>query len=201
MHLFCTYLDWHEGRLTIVRSKIENNEFLRTKGTQVNLPSFILSGQFNRRSWMPICYTNELLDGKAIESTFKSLSDKTIADCVEAIIGVCVESDSEGMNKEEMGLRCMKYFLSDEFQINWKAGYLPLILADYDKKGKQLSKDGKLKVMSDLANILGYKFQRPVIALEALTHASYSDPQWPCGCFQRLEFLGYSITSFNSLTM
>lgn len=49
MHLFATYLEWHEGRLTMVRSKIENNEYLRTKGMQHGLTLHILSGQFNRK--------------------------------------------------------------------------------------------------------------------------------------------------------
>lgn len=141
------------------------------------------------------------IEGVHLGENAKKLSDKTIADCVEAMIGVCVESDQGGVSREVIGMHAINHLLSTQFHADWQQHCIPLVLAHYDLKALNLDPSRKIRIMSDLTKIIGYEFIRPVIALEAMTHASYMDPQWPCGCFQRLEFLGdavlyYVVTRF-----
>lgn len=88
--------------------------------------------------------------GIPVESNTRKLSDKTIADCVEAIIGVCIEYDQEGVNREVIGMHAMNFLLTTEFKTDWKKDYLPKVFEEYDLQGTNLRKERKIKIMDEL---------------------------------------------------
>ncbi|VDO98314.1 unnamed protein product [Soboliphyme baturini] len=116
------------------------------------------------------------------------LSDKCIADCVEALLGVyllscgcnstikvmewlglkvSLESLQEPMTAEKLSPEC-----ANELDVLWK------------KYG-----------ISDFEKIIGYTFNNKVYLVESLTHSSFS-ANFSTRCYQRLEFLGDAVIDY-----
>ncbi|KYN08971.1 Endoribonuclease Dicer [Trachymyrmex cornetzi] len=114
------------------------------------------------------------------------LSDKTVADSVEALIGVYLRS-----NHIKGAAQLLKWF-----------GILPDVRID--KLLSSISQDPVIGVgdlnyhmpWTDTLEIkIGYKFQNRAFLLQAFTHPSYT-ANGITECYQRLEFLGDAILDF-----
>ena len=117
-------------------------------------------------------------------SNTRRLSTKTLADVVEALIGV--SWDDGGLPK---ALKCISLFLPPKPKmLNW----MPLetcreILYNHAPDNMALP-----CTLEPLEKLLGYTFQKKSLLVEAMTHASYNVPGIKA-CFDRLEFLGDAI--------
>ncbi|XP_046434103.1 endoribonuclease Dicer isoform X3 [Neodiprion fabricii] len=117
----------------------------------------------------------------------QTVSDKTVADCVEALIGVYLQSTGiEGAAK-----------LLQWFQIIPCEIPVESILGGEPKN--PLIGDGNPNMhmawASTLEERIGYKFQNRGFLLQAFSHSSYS-PNVITASYERLEFLGDAILDF-----
>lgn len=126
--------------------------------------------------------------------TQHSIPDKSIADCVEALIGAyLIECGPRGAHlfMAWLGIRVLPKKPDGSYgevlvpnsplrrNINNPEEQLERLLDGYDKFEKHI----------------GYKFRDRSYLLQALTHASYS-PNQLTDCYQRLEFLGDAVLDY-----
>lgn len=122
--------------------------------------------------------------GKDVAERHHRLSDKSIADVCEALIGAALSN--RGLN---MAARVVTALLrTDQHQVHSFKDYYPLYkLPEYQTAGVTASQQ-------DLANQiekqLGYKFKWPRLLRSAFTHPSFPASWERIPCYERLEFLG-----------
>ncbi|KAJ1567403.1 hypothetical protein HK405_006089, partial [Cladochytrium tenue] len=123
LHLFAAHPDRHEGALSRLRSRLERNSNLKRCGVAVGMPAYALVDALSRKTWTPpssgassssssSSSPSSLLTstGTAVKGSTHVLSDKTVADLVEAAIGACV-ADSGAVG----GAAAVRRLLGDEF--------------------------------------------------------------------------------------
>jgi endoribonuclease Dicer len=151
--------------------------------------------------------------------TQHSIPDKSIADCVEALIGAyLIECGPRGalLFMAWLGIRVIpiinipidgyevkrvpgstREFLKDECLVrtvygHWVPPKSPLLRSTpHPEKTLELLLDG----FSEFEEKLGYYFNDRSYLLQAMTHASYS-PNRLTDCYQRLEFLGDAVLDY-----
>ena len=108
------------------------------------------------------------------------MSTKTLADVVEALIGVCYIDG--GIPK---ALSCISLFLSPDKE--WESVEAARkVLFDIALPDAALPAN-----MEPLESLTGYTFTRKALLVEAMTHASYNGID--VTCLERLEFLGDAV--------
>lgn len=172
---------WHEGYLTGAKDRIVSNTASSRAAMKKILSRWIVTRPFTAQKWVPK-YIGVLETDK--ESPKTELSTKTLADVVEALIGASyVSAGFEG------AIKCCAAF---ELPVNW----LPLetrvtsLIASASDASERLPKNlpEKYAVLEDL---VGYKFKKKSLLLEAMTHLSYDAES--SMSYQRLEFLGDAV--------
>ncbi|KAK6912889.1 Ribonuclease III domain [Dillenia turbinata] len=123
----------------------------------------------------------EVVVGKCCDMGHRWMGSKTIADCVEALIGAYyIEGGLVA------ALHLMKWFSID--------AELDHSLVDEAIKSASLfSYIPKANHIDNLEAKLGYQFSNKGLLLEAITHASEQEVGAAGYCYQRLEFLGDSV--------
>jgi hypothetical protein len=112
-----------------------------------------------------------------------SISDKTIADCLEALVGTGVLED--GIRG---GSRVAQIFLDDDYKTDWVSEYGSL-LRDAGCFEQSESKTDWFRTTYEKVEVaIGYVFKNKNLIVEALTHPSAVTEEG--NCYQRLEFLG-----------
>ncbi|KAJ3087920.1 hypothetical protein HK102_009973 [Quaeritorhiza haematococci] len=136
-----------------------------------------------------------------------SVSEKTVADCVEAIIGACLL-----VGGIKGGAQAIQALLDQTYQVDWSVYEQQLRNAGYfweQKSGGDDSSEGndavattseaweaKAASLGRLEERIGYKFKDRRLAVEALTHPSVAALDAHARCYQRLEFLGDAVLGF-----
>lgn len=121
------------------------------------------------------------------------ISDKTVADCVESILGACVVS--LGIERS-LPLLKMMGILPDDNNRNYK-----LMLRDPFAEPRLKSDVTNRKINDLLLNCekiesaLGYKFNDRAYLLQAFTHPSFQYNRYT-QCYQQFEFLGDAVLDF-----
>jgi dsRNA-specific ribonuclease len=167
---------WHEGYLTAKRDQVISNSRLARAALQVRLDKFIITETFTGRKWRPL-YVQDLLD-KANGASKRDMSTKVLADVVEALIGAA-KLDG-GMPK---ALACLRVFLPE---IDWQSlEHRRATVFD------QAPADIVLPpLIEPLEELIGYSFNKKVLLVEAITHASCNSGT---ASLERLEFLGDAV--------
>lgn len=121
------------------------------------------------------------------------MSDKTCADCVEAILGTCVKSI--GVERTFKVLQMLDILpkkdgidISTMLQQKLKSPRIRTNISDYEI-------DNFLANYQKLEKSIGYTFKDRAYLLQALTHPSYPTNR-VTGCYQQLEFLGDAVLDF-----
>jgi endoribonuclease Dicer len=219
--VFCSQEYHSEGQLTDARSKIVSNLNLFRLARSKDLPSLIAAKPFRaRETWIPPCYAIVSGDDH-VTSTYAplSISDKSVADCVESLIGAYLSSGGmtaallfmqwlgvslNVMVSLEVGAELQQNFHSprDFFElVTSPRNVLRNFFLKWEFQDTQLEELQKLQVGLDtLEGVLEYRFQDKRYLVEACTHTSYVRNH-VTNCYQRLEFLGdavldYLITTF-----
>jgi dsRNA-specific ribonuclease len=189
LHLYAHNPLRQEGWLTEMRTNLERNMSLRDHAIRNNFPGAIMVTSLSRKLWIPPTFTKHRI----------SLSNKTVADTIESVIGACVvDSSFKG------GTMAVKLLLSAEVEHDL-AAYSAIIKEKSSKSiapcmaSLKISQNVLQNFVDKLHNILGYKFQDPLLALTALTHATGSEVNGNRMCYQRLEFLGKYIIIANTI--
>jgi dsRNA-specific ribonuclease len=176
MQLLAEYPLWHEGYLTARRDQVISNSRLARAALKVGLDKFIITAPFTGRKWRPL-FVQDILDN-AGRASRRDMSTKVLADVVEALFGAA-KLDG-GMSKT---LACMRVFLPE---IDWQP------LEDrratvFDRAPADILLPPLLEPLEDL---IGYTFEKKVLLVEAMTHASYGSGT---ASLERLEFLGDAV--------
>ncbi|CAH0562212.1 unnamed protein product [Brassicogethes aeneus] len=126
--------------------------------------------------------------------TQHSIPDKSIADCVEALIGAyLIECGPRGAHlfMAWLGIRVLPQ--------NSDGTYGEVLIPHSPLRRFVDNPEGQLDRLLDGYEVfekhIGYKFRDRSYLLQALTHASYS-PNQLTDCYQRLEFLGDAVLDY-----
>ncbi|XP_056646344.1 endoribonuclease Dcr-1 [Diorhabda sublineata] len=126
--------------------------------------------------------------------TQHSIPDKSIADCVEAVIGAyLIECGPRGalLFMAWLGIRVLPKLTDGTFgEITLPRS--PLLRNIPDPEGEL---ERQLDGYDKFEKHIGYKFRDRSYLLQAMTHASYF-PNHLTDCYQRLEFLGDAVLDY-----
>lgn len=207
-YLFLKYPGKHEGQLSSQRSHAVCNLTLHKCGTNRKIQGYIRDSAFDPRRWVApgqrsirapvpcLCGVDtcevpldsryetddaSVMVGKPCDSGHRWMCSKTIADCVEALIGAYYVGG--GLSA---AFHVMKWLgIPCEFE--------PSLVDEAINKACLLCPAPKVDEFNMLESKLGYNFSVKGLLLEAITHASYQQEVGVGFCYQRLEFLGDSV--------
>ncbi|XP_042485493.1 endoribonuclease Dicer homolog 3a [Macadamia integrifolia] len=196
----------HEGQLSACRSWAVCNSTLHKLGTDRKIQGYIRDSAFDPRRWVapgqltshPVhCKcpvdTNEVplgrkfitvdtsvVVGKVCDRGHRWMCSKTIADCVEALIGAYYVGG--GLSG---ALLIMKWFGID-------AEFEPRLIEEAINSSSVWRYTPNISDLEMLESKLHYRFSVKGLLLEATTHASLQELGVGY-CYQRLEYLGDSV--------
>ncbi|KFD55529.1 hypothetical protein M514_03581 [Trichuris suis] len=124
--------------------------------------------------------------------TKQALSDKTIADCVEALIGSFLLNC--GTKKAIGFIEWLGVKVASENCDLTSPVQLPLI-DSHPNATDELNRLWNTFDLSQFENKIGYRFQNKAYLVQALCHTSYSYNRCT-DCYQRLEFLGDAVLDY-----
>uniref|UniRef100_A0A804J326 Uncharacterized protein n=1 Tax=Musa acuminata subsp. malaccensis TaxID=214687 RepID=A0A804J326_MUSAM len=205
-HLFLKYPKKHEGQLSDCRSQAVCNSTLHKLGTGRSIQGYIRDSAFDPRRWLApgqisirpfpcICgidtcnvplegkYMTEEISvvvGKPCDKGHRWMCSKTIADCVEALVGAYYAGG--GLPAALQAMRWLGVDIK-----------MDKVLVEEAKKSAfhwyHLSKVSEIEFLESKLN---YMFTVKGLLLEAITHPSLQELGLDY-CYQRLEFLGDSV--------
>ncbi|KAF9961709.1 Dicer-like protein 1 [Mortierella alpina] len=187
-----------EGQLHGARIRIISNRALLRSATHLQLYKYVSSTPFHRKSWRP---TRFIVGGKAWEEVqYHNLSNKTLADIIEASLGAAYLSG--GVRNALKAAKALGIPF-DEFD-EWDDFHGVHSAARAEKDNSSSSSEDHPATLSltptqqmrinDIQKTLGYTFKDPRLFFEAMTHASHI--RTDATCYQRLEFLGDAVLDF-----
>ncbi|KAJ3192469.1 hypothetical protein HK101_006530 [Irineochytrium annulatum] len=188
LHVFVHHPDKNEGWMTRTRRIVERNSTLKRKGEGLSFPEATSVDALSRKTWaLPEITKNQN----------QKISDKCVADTVEAIIGACITC-----SYVTGGATCIRRLFGDVYEVEW-ANYVRMywestkahsdcVLSVENKELQRL----QLNLVKKLESKIGYSFKNPTLAFEALTHTSGIGLHGFSRCYQRLEFLGDAVLGF-----
>ncbi|KAF9576020.1 Dicer-like protein 1 [Mortierella alpina] len=184
-----------EGQLHGARIRIISNKALLRNAIHLQLYKYVSSTPFHRKSWRP---TRFIVGGKAWEEVqYHKLSNKTLADIIEASLGAAYLSG--GVRNALKAAKALRIPFTefddwDDFHRVHSAAR-----AEKDRNSEDqpatlsLTPTQKMRI-NEIQKTLGYTFKDPRLFFEAMTHASHIRPD--ATCYQRLEFLGDAVLDF-----
>ena len=191
---------WHEGYLSRKKDHIVSNGRLSRAAKESGLDKYILTKSFSGYKWAPY-YNHQILADEGPEALPREMSTKILADVVEALIGAAyLEGRAERAEVEGGKVDGGEYKATN---------VLDALLPDLDwGLSKDCTddilstlyiRDSKMKELppacKDIEALIGYTFEHKILALEALTYASYTG-NFLTPSYQRLEFVGDSILDY-----
>lgn len=179
--VYSNYPFHHEGLLTSARDEAVCNTSLCERAIYLEIFNILA---FNGASVTTKAWPWYLASP---HEKYLDLSEKSLADCVESLIGLHymhggIELAAESL--EKLGIvQGMREYLRRPF---------------FQPPRKRVTNSVDPRIHSSkiaaVENILGYTFRRKAILVEALTHSSYTKSE--LYCYQRLEFLGDAVLGF-----
>ncbi len=213
LYYSCPELD--EGRLSYLRSiQICNCNLYHIGREKEIFESLVATKFYPKQNWLPPNYqTHDDYDYKLITKDELSpclhlISDKSIADSVEALIGAHLLS---GGNKSAIIFMQWLGFKVSPIDVNFESSHnnngsniwrwLPLPESPIIKNSKLedvvkgLNQDYNGCNLDNFEQIIGYEFKDKAFLVQALTHSSYFH-NTITDCYQRLEFLGDAVLDY-----
>lgn len=191
IRLYINFPFSNEGELHHLRIRVICNRALYRSAKRLKFYRYVTSQAFNRRYWRPPGFTSPADNQETMEGLkYHKLSDKTLADIVEASLGAAyISYGCEGGLHTAIQLQ-----IPFDEMTKWAD-----FKTTFEETRKKVPPRAEMKVLRqlDLPNIrdiVGRDFEKPLLIVEALTHASLPNSTSPC--YQRLEFLGDAILDF-----
>ncbi|XP_060673707.1 endoribonuclease Dicer homolog 3a isoform X2 [Ziziphus jujuba] len=205
-HLFLKYPKKHEGQLSDLRSLAVCNSNLHKLGTDRQLQGYIRDSAFDPRRWTapgqrplrPVpckCGVDtsevplssefhsedpKIVVGKCCDKGHRWMGSKTVADCVEALVGAYYVAGGLAA-----AIHMMKWLGFDaELELS--------LVVEAINAASLWSYIPKADDIASLESKIGYEFLTKGLLQEAITHPSVEE-QGVCYCYERLEFLGDSV--------
>ncbi|ESZ96850.1 RNase3 domain-containing protein [Sclerotinia borealis F-4128] len=182
VQLMAEFPRWHEGYLSLMKDRIVSNSRLSRAAVEVGLDEYIITKAFTGLKWRPLYVENYL---NITEPKTRQMSSKTLADVVEALIGVCMIDG--GIPK---ALKSLQLFFPE---LNW----LPLETRQISLHQRAPDNLNLPITLQPVEQILAYTFTKKSLLIEAMTHPSYSIGSQS---LERLEFLGDAILDYVIVT-
>ncbi|KAG0334359.1 hypothetical protein BG000_008399 [Podila horticola] len=184
----------NEGELHMHRIKVISNTALLSHSLRLELFRHITSSPFHRKDWRPVQF---LVDTVAWDRGHSHiLSNKTLADIVEALLGAAFRSGGPevafsaakhlGIPFDEFGAWTDFHRVHSEMMLNKTE--------DGSHTVASLRNTGFRSQIKKLESRIGYTFQYPHLVHQAMTHASSALKDGLC--YERLEFLGDAVLDF-----
>ncbi|PHZ09670.1 ribonuclease III [Rhizopus microsporus ATCC 52813] len=185
-YLYIKYPNYNECQLTNTRSRAVKNSTLAQAGKNIRLYKYIINQKTNRDAWQPpafvSCYKKRKSVGFPYQTTRRSLSDSTIADVMEAILGAAFLSHClDGALHTATNL-----LLPFDGLTTW---------SDMSEMCSKMTYGEKSSYNIDLDEFyqkIGYTFNNPILAEKALTQRNCKVSLQ----YERLEFLGDAVLGF-----
>ena len=174
-----------------------SNLFNVATDTSLNLPQYVRSRMFNRRTWYPEGMILRVGKGAGPEPVSHGvgkhpLGKKTIADVSEAIIGASLLATRKEKNKFDLGIRAIsKLVRSEDHEVHKWSDFAELYNADPPKWPRDVEDPVANDLAAKVRERMGYTFRYPRLLRSAFTHPS--DQHTPVPDYQRLEFLGDAV--------
>jgi endoribonuclease Dicer len=180
-----------EGQLHHLRIRVICNRALYRAAKRLKFYRYVTSQAFNRRYWRPPHFTSPADNPETVEGLkYHKLSDKTLADIVEASLGA---SFITGGLEEGLHTAIQMQIPFDDIKC-W-ADFVPTFIESRKKVPPRAeAKALRLLNLPKICEITNRTYEKPLLLVEAMTHASLPNSQAPC--YQRLEFLGDAILDF-----
>ncbi|KIK27403.1 hypothetical protein PISMIDRAFT_93262 [Pisolithus microcarpus 441] len=191
VNLMAQYPLWPEGYLTQRKDQTVNNGRLAKAATKVALYKWIIRTNFTPRKYTPL-YLTQPTDVSHMDVSFseepvaesekpkdeaEQLSTKMLADVVESLIGAAYIHGGF-----DLGIECARLFQLG-LDLSGVQDNVERILSRVE------SSPGFSSRLVDVERMIGYTFQRKLLLVEALTHASYHFDTETVS-YERMEFLG-----------
>ncbi|CAO3657285.1 unnamed protein product [Mucor hiemalis] len=191
IRLYINFPFSNEGELHHLRIRVICNRALYRSAKRLKFYRYVTSQAFNRRYWRPPHFSSPADNAETIDGLKRhKLSDKTLADIVEASLGAAYLS-----NGLEGGLHAAIKLQIPFDEIEKWSDFNPTF-EESRRKVPPRAETTALRSLNipKLEEVIGRKFAKPLLLVEALTHASLPNSTAPC--YQRLEFLGDAILDF-----
>uniref|UniRef100_A0A8C8CH32 ribonuclease III n=1 Tax=Oncorhynchus tshawytscha TaxID=74940 RepID=A0A8C8CH32_ONCTS len=143
--------------------------------------------------------------------TEQCIADKSIADCVEALLGCYLTSCGERAAQMflcSLGLKQLCDLWENQMRLKEKDGVIEVVNLDlqygwlkipprciFDHPDAELTLNHLISGFENFERKISYTFQNKAYLLQAFTHASYHY-NTITDCYQRLEFLGDAILDY-----
>ncbi|KAG4071813.1 hypothetical protein HA402_005974 [Bradysia odoriphaga] len=196
----------NEGYLSSLKVNQISNRNLYRLGSKKDLAEFVVAHQFQpSNNWLPPGFSanidtsekKEKKDGESYNKyTEQRISDKSIADCCESLIGAYLLSSGPmgAVNfMTWLGIRIVDPLSADN-----NGHWLP---SPRSPKSISTSGDPEIKIknlsstLTEFEERIGYNFRDKCFLIQAMTHVSYHD-NTVTDCYQRLEFLGDAVLDY-----
>ena len=214
MSVFWEHINKHEGQLTKKRSRLVSNANLFSLARKKNLPSYMFVTAFKPSvMWLPpgfrhVPSAESAERAQTVQASYRTqtMTDKRVADAVEALIGAYLVHGSYSS-----ALQFMKWIgipvappvavaLGSRTEKDVKRCVGIIASASLSprrslRNQRSSSVESLCSKFINLERSIGYEFREQRWLLQALTHPSFL---WNCATdsYQRLEFLGDAIIDF-----
>ncbi|KAJ6445005.1 RNase3 domain-containingprotein [Purpureocillium lavendulum] len=175
-----TEFEYHVERMLLVC-----NQNLFNHAVDRKLQEYVRSKSFNRRTWYPDL---QLKRGKMpkVGGMFHTLSDKSVADVCEALIGAAYVTQRDSGTMDSAVKAVTKMVRSKNHKMCRFADYYEAFKTpDWQRAPTSAAQRA---AVDHIYEAIGYRFKCPNLLRSAFKHPSY--PYEPIPHYQRLEFLG-----------
>ena len=199
LYMYCHFKGINEGNMTFLKSQRVSNRYLFKLAEKNHLSDYVIGDGFRvHENWLPPNFiTKTLVEGVDDASStsenlskfykIQSISDKSLADCIEALLGVYLIKCGTGAARAF--LTWLNFVISKDIEIDFtKRLDLPNpLLTEIGLDKNQIN----LRLAPFERNI-GYTFNNIIYLFQAFTHPSYMSNRFT-GSYQRLEFIGDAV--------
>lgn len=183
-HLMADNIDWPESYLTAKKGAIVSNGFLARASLAAGLDKFVIAKRFTASKWSPRYSGNVLASTEPAAATKIERSSKLIADVVESLIGA-----SYVVGGFDEAFLCIQTLLPLE-------AWTPIAVSNATLTAAAPEDTASINLRT-LETLVGYTFQKKMLLLEALTHASFRGANTHThSSYERLEFLGDAVLDY-----
>lgn len=168
LKIYIEFFTTNEGKMATLKSQRVSNKYLYKLAVKKKLNEFVVSQNFNyKENWIAPFFDTDKLKQDARGKV--KLADKSLADCVEALIGVyliCL-----GTNAAKAFIQWLDFAVSDQLgnvKFSDKVQLPDPIIGKYDD---ELTNQLKIRY-ANFEEEIGYEFKNIYYLLQAFTHPS-----------------------------
>ncbi|PNY29033.1 Dicer-like protein 1 [Tolypocladium capitatum] len=184
--LFTLMPNTNEFEYHVERMLLVCNQNLFNHAVDRKLQGYVRSRSFDRRTWYPNLQLKKGKVGKA--EVRHSLSDKSIADVCEALIGAAyIGSMGTGVGEMDLAVQAVTKMVKSKNHkmLKFSEYYEAFKIPDWQTAPASAAQRA---AVDRIHKATGYRFEWPLLLRSAFKHPSY--PYEPIPNYQRLEFLG-----------